>query len=80
MGAGGEGRLAPAHVPGTATGTTDRFAQLCRADRAKVKCLLACLPGEARKKRKKGCGGTQRWRDMHRNPVMMHKDCLHHSR
>lgn len=54
MGAGGEGHLAPAHVPGTATGSTDEFAQLCRA--MGERCLLACLPGEEREKRKKGNG------------------------
>lgn len=40
------------------------------------RCILACLPGEEREKRKKGPG----WRDMHRNSVMMHQGCLQHGR
>lgn len=41
MGAEGEGQLTPVHGPGTATGSTDELAQLCRADRGKVSFSLS---------------------------------------
>lgn len=50
MGAGGEGHLAPAHVPGTETGSTDESAQLCRADRRKVSFSLSSWRGKREKK------------------------------
>lgn len=49
MGAGGEGHLAPAHVPGTATGSTDESAQLCRADGEKVYFSLSSWRGKREK-------------------------------
>lgn len=49
---------------------------LSSAELTGERCLLACLPGEEREKRKQDHG----WRDMHRNPVMMHQCCLQHSR
>lgn len=50
MGAGEEGHLAPAHGPGTATGSTDEFAQLCRADRGKLSFSLSSWRGKREKK------------------------------
>lgn len=62
------------------TGATNKFAQLCRADRGKVSAFLARLDGEGREKKEKGRGRKQRWKDMHRNPGTTQQGCLRHSR